>query len=565
MDIYTIRRELTESNKRLTDLNLRVTYYARVSTEKDAQLHSLSAQKDYFEKRIADNPNWTLVGGYVDEGISATSVKNRENFLKMIRDAKMHRFDLIITKEISRFARNTVDSLSFTQDLLRHGVGVLFENDNLNTLEPDSDLRLTIMSGMAQDESRKISERVSFGFKRSIERGVVLGNDSIWGYRKENGRLVIVPEEAEMVCKIFDLYANQNMGVRAIAKVLTDIGYRNTNGNPFSFSSVKGILINPKYKGYYCGNKTHKIDFRHDDVKYLPQDEWVLYEDNTAVPPIVSPELWDRANRKLKARSEKMISGDKTSYQNKYLYSGKIVCGEHNVCYHHTVYKYKSGNKELWTCKEYASGNKCRNPIIYQTEIDAVVREIYRQIICEKTEIINDLIAIYKQNGTGNSIAKSRHKLISDINTVFAKKDKLLDLVTDNRLSNEEFEQRNEAFNKQIEELRARLGALDEEEQKSINLNKTIEGLGTAISNELDFTQELGRDVIDSFIEKIVVHKNKKENQIDLEIFLKIIPTFKNGKIILIRGGNSRSLKAYDIAFNYHLECRKIEKNLKKS
>ena len=134
MDIYTIRKEMTENNKRLTDLNLRVAYYARVSTDKDEQLHSLSAQKYHFENKIAENHNWTLVEGYVDEGISATSVKNRENFLKMIRDAKMHKFDLIITKEISRFARNTVDSLSYTQDLLRHGVGVLFENDNLNTL-----------------------------------------------------------------------------------------------------------------------------------------------------------------------------------------------------------------------------------------------------------------------------------------------------------------------------------------------------------------------------------------------------------------------------------------------
>ena len=257
MDIYTIRKEMLENNKRLTDLNLRVAYYARVSTEKDAQMHSLSAQKYHFEQRIAETPNWTLVEGYVDEGISATSVKNRENFLRMIRDAKMHRFDLIITKEISRFARNTVDSLSYTQDLLRHGVGVYFENDNLNTLEPDSELRLTIMSGMAQDESRKISDRVSWGFQKSIARGVVLGNNCIWGYRKENSGLAIVEEEADMVRKIFDLYANEDMGIRAIAKLLTELGYRNTSGNPLTFSTVKGILVNPKYKGFYCGNKTH--------------------------------------------------------------------------------------------------------------------------------------------------------------------------------------------------------------------------------------------------------------------------------------------------------------------
>ena len=461
MDIHTIREEMTRNHRRLEDLNLRVAYYARVSTDKDEQLHSLAAQKYHFENRISDNPNWTLVEGYVDEGVSATTTKNRENFLRMIRDAKLHKFDLIITKEISRFARNTVDSLSYTQDLLRNGVGVLFENDNLNTLEPDSELRLTIMSGMAQDESRKISERVSFGFRKSIESGVVLGNDAIWGYRKENGKLVIVPEEAEMVYKIFDLYANENLGVRAIAKVLTDMGYKNTSGNNFSYSSIKGILVNPKYKGFYCGKKTHKIDFRHNDIKYLPKEEWVMYEDHEKVPPIVSAELWDKANRKLKERSEKMSSSDKTSYQNKYLYSGKIVCGEHGTCYHHTIYKYKNlGNKELWACKEYGNGNKCRNPLVYTTEMDAVMREVYNQIICEKTSIINELIELYKESGSTKAIAKSKHKIQADINDILAKKDKLLDLATDGRLSNEEFQQRNNSFNAQVSELRARLSLM---------------------------------------------------------------------------------------------------------
>lgn len=571
MDIYTIRKEMTKHNKRLTDLNLRVVYYARVSTEKDAQLHSLSAQKEYFENKIIQNPNWTLVQGYVDEGISATSVKNRENFLQMIKDAEMHKFDLILTKEISRFARNTVDSLSYTQDLLRHGVGVYFENDNLNTLEPDSELRLTIMSGIAQDESRKVSDRVSFGFKRAIEKGTVLGNNCIWGYRKDKGKLVIVPEEAEMVYKIFDMYANENLGVRAIAKILSESGYRNTNGNPFSFSSIKGILVNPKYKGFYCGNKTHKIDFRHDDIKHLPQDDWVLYEDNENVPPIVSPELWDKANRKLKERSAKMTNSDKTSYQNKYLYSGKIICGEHGTCYHHTIYRYKSGDKELWTCKEYGSGNKCRNPLVYTTEIDAVMHKVYNQIVCEKTTIVNELIELYKESGSTKTIAKSKHKVQSDINMILAKKDKLLDLVMDDRISNEEFELRNNAFNKQIENLRARLSELDEDEQKSLDLKKSIESLRSSISNELDFTNDLGKNVIDSFIDKIVVNKSDIENQIDLKIFLKLLPTmpqsltesspvltFGSGQIIQTRGGNSRTLKAYDLTFNYDL-CYRLE------
>ena len=157
-----------------------------------------------------------------------------------------------------------------------------------------------------------------------------------------------------------------------------------------------------------------------------------MYEDHEKVPPIVSSELWDKANRKLKERSDKMSSIDKTSYQNKYLYSGKIICGEHGDCYHHTIYKYKNlGNKELWACKRYNEGDKCRNPLVYNTEIDAVMREVYNQIICEKTSIINDLIELYKESGSTKAIAKSKHKVQSDINALLAKKDKLLDLVMD--------------------------------------------------------------------------------------------------------------------------------------
>jgi len=575
MNIYEIRQDIRARHTRISDYNLRVVYYARVSTDKYDQLHSLDAQKTYFENLLERNPNWTFIKGYVDEGLTGTKIDKRDSFIEMMRDAKMGKFDLICTKEVSRFARNTLDSLSCTRELLNYGVAVLFENDNLNTIDEDCDFRLTTMASLAQEESRKTSERLKFGFRESVQKGTVLGNDSIWGYRKEKGKLVIVPEEAEMVRKIFDLYANDNLGVRAIAKILSDSGLRNTNGNPFSFSTIKGILVNPKYKGFYCGNKTHKVHFLSNEIAYVPQEEWVMYEDHEKVPPIVSAELWDRANKKLKERSAKMISSDKTSYQNKYLYSGKIICGEHGVCYHHTIYKYKSGNKELWTCKEYGNGNKCRNPHVYTTEIDAVMREVYSQIVCEKTTIVNELIELYKEGGSTKAIAKTKHKIQSDINSILAKKDKLLDLVMDDRLSNEEFEQRNNAFNRQIEEMRARLSELEEEERKSLDFKESIETLRASIANELDFSDELGKNVVDSFIDRIVVYKSDAENEIDLKIFLKLLPANipwqkevleESGKklllgsnvIILTRGGNTKSLKEYELKFNYEL-CYYLE------
>ena len=572
MNIYEIRQDMRARHTRISDYNLRVVYYARVSTDKYDQLHSLEAQKTYFENLLARNPNWTFVKGYVDEGLTGTKIDKRDSFIEMMRDAKRGKFDMICTKEVSRFARNTLDSLSCTRELLTYGVAVHFENDNLNTIDEDCDFRLTTMASLAQEESRKTSERLKFGFRQSVEKGTVLGNDSIWGYRKEKGKLVIVEEEAEMVRKIFDLYANENLGVRAIAKILSDSGLRNTNGNPFSFSTIKGILVNPKYKGFYCGNKTHKVHFLSNEIAYVPKDEWVVYEDHEKVPPIVSAELWDKANRKLKERSEKMSSSDKTSYQNKYLYSGKIICGEHGTCYHHTIYKYKNlGVKELWTCKEYGNGNKCRNPLVYNTEIDAVMSEVYNQIICEKTTIINELLELYKESGSTKAIAKAKHKTQTDINDVLTKKKKLLDLVAKEAISDEEFKEYNNELSIQVKELRKRLAELEEEEQKSLDLKESIDELRSSIADELNFTEDLGKNVVDSFIDKIVVYKSEVENQIDLKIFLKLLPntpqnftedshilTFGNGQIIQTRGGNTRSLKAYDLTFNYEL-CYRLE------
>lgn len=572
MNIYEIRQDMRARHTRISDYNLRVVYYARVSTDKYDQLHSLEAQKTYFENLLARNPNWTFVKGYVDEGLTGTKIDKRDSFIEMMRDAKRGKFDMICTKEVSRFARNTLDSLSCTRELLTYGVAVHFENDNLNTIDEDCDFRLTTMASLAQEESRKTSERLKFGFRQSVEKGTVLGNDSIWGYRKEKGKLVIVEEEAEMVRKIFDLYANENLGVRAIAKMLSDSGLRNTNGNPFSFSTIKGILVNPKYKGFYCGNKTHKVHFLSNEIAYVPKDEWVVYEDHEKVPPIVSAELWDKANRKLKERSEKMSSSDKTSYQNKYLYSGKIICGEHGTCYHHTIYKYKNlGVKELWTCKEYGNGNKCRNPLVYNTEIDAVMSEVYNQIICEKTTIINELLELYKESGSTKAIAKAKHKTQTDINDVLTKKKKLLDLVAKEAISDEEFKEYNNELSIQVKELRKRLAELEEEEQKSLDLKESIDELRSSIADELNFTEDLGKNVVDSFIDKIVVYKSEVENQIDLKIFLKLLPntpqnftedshilTFGSGQIVQTRGGNTRSLKAYNLTFNYEL-CYRLE------
>ena len=202
MDIHNIRLELRQ--KTIYEIPMRVTFYARVSTDSEEQLNSLTNQVSYYEEMINKNYAWSYVTGYVDEGLSGISTKKRENFHRMIDDAKAGLFDLILTKEISRFARNTLDSIQYTRDLLSAGVAVFFQNDNIKTLDEDSELRLSIMSSIAQDELRKLSSRVKFGHQQAIKEGVVLGNSRIFGYYKDKGKLVIDETKAPMVRQLFE-------------------------------------------------------------------------------------------------------------------------------------------------------------------------------------------------------------------------------------------------------------------------------------------------------------------------------------------------------------------------
>ncbi len=523
MDLYTVKNQLN-SGKTIYDLPLRVTFYARVSTGKDEQLHSLSAQIQYYSETIRRVPNWTYIDGYIDEGISGTSVNKRENFLRMIDDAKAGRFDFILTKEISRFSRNTLDSILYTKELLHCGVGVFFESDNINTLMPDSELRLTIMASIAQDEVRKISERVKFGFQRAIEKGNVLGNDRIWGYRKQEGKLVIVEEEAVIVRLIFDLYANQKKGVRTIASYLTDHGYRNTLGHGFSYSTISGILKNPKYKGYYCGGKSHKIDYKINNRKYLSQEEWVMYKDEDAVPPIVSEELWDKANALLRRRSLAQSAADKSCYQNKYPYTGKIICSQHQTPYYRQLYRYKSGDKEVWQCQEYARKGKagCQSPILYTTELDEIVRLSLEHVALNKRDIIHDLIQIYTSLSDESKIRENIARCQLSIEEVQRRKDKLLDLSIDGRITDEEFSQRNDRFNAELAKLTATMDELKQDAEQTQEMTQSINALRQLITKELDFDAGFSPGIVDALLDKIVVYPTEDKSQIRVHVHLKV-------------------------------------------
>lgn len=441
MDLYEIRG-LLNAGKSIRELPLRVTYYARVSTEKDAQLHSLKAQMDYYADYIRRCPAWRYVEGYVDEGISGTAVERREGFLRMVADAGRGRFDFILTKEISRFSRSTLDSIRYTQQLLQCGVGVLFQSDGINTLAPDAELRLTILASIAQDEVRKTSERVRFGFRRAVEQGVVLGNSRIWGYEKEHGRLRVQEEEARMVRLIFQLYADERLGVRAVAERLTALGYRNRKGGGLSYSTVRGILTNPKYKGCYCGGKSAKVDYKLSVKKRLPREQWVVYEDPEAVPPIVSPQLWERANRLLAQRGGGQgASPPRTGGQTRYPYSGKLVCALHQLPCHRKLLRASGGAREAWMCRQYAQkGRKgCQAPILSTQELDRALTALLGELPVDWQGMRRQLLDHCAQALAHRRGQEELPRLRRERESLEERREKLLDLKLDGLLSDEEF------------------------------------------------------------------------------------------------------------------------------
>ena len=382
MNILRIRAELA-AGRPLFDLPLRVTFYARVSTDKAEQRSSLDHQVQYYTQLIASRPAWIYVPGYVDEGLSGTSTRKRESFLRMIGDARAGRFDFIITKEISRFSRSTLDSIRYTQVLLECGVGVLFQNDGINTLDPDSEFRLVVMAGVAQDEVRKLSQRLKFGFRQAIRNGHVLGSDNLWGYHKRGGVLTVHEEEARAVRRVFHLYADQGLGIRRIAQRLTQEGWTSRLGGPFNPLTVRHILCNPKYKGWYCAGKSQTVDYRTKRKLPVEEAEWVMYPD-PAVPAIVSEELWDRANALYKSRSgQARAHKSAADFHNRYPYSGKLRCALHRASFHRQVRRRGGETREVWVCRVARTQGRasCPLPAVETAELNRVLAPLLSALV----------------------------------------------------------------------------------------------------------------------------------------------------------------------------------------
>ncbi len=507
MDIHTIRMELR--TKSIYDLPLRVTYYARVSSESDEQLNSLGNQVSYYEDLIRRNLPWTFVPGYIDEGLSGISTKKRENFNRMIEDAAEGQFDLVITKEISRFARNTLDSIRYTRQLLSCGVGVFFQNDNINTFDEDAELRLSIMSSIAQDELRKLSSRVKFGHQQAIKSSVVLGNSRIFGYTKADGKLVIDEAEAPMVRELFELYATGEYSMKQLETLFWEKGYHNHNGKKIAHTTMSNLISNPKYKGYYVGNKVKVVDMFTKKQKFLPPEEWVMFKDETGeiVPAIVSEEVWDTANAVLKKRSED-VKARQGVCNHANLLTGKLFCTHCGAAYYRRDTVDRSGQKNSkWVCsgKIKNGSDSCPSFAIYESEIKPVLLEVLRDTGADAKAMIDRYMELYREIHTDGSSSKKIEEQEQIIELGEKKKQKLLQLAATGNLSDHDFFSMNKQCTAEIEQAQEALRALCEQRDSASDFKKHMD----TIRNVLQAAERdaacgvINKDFVDKYIDKI--------------------------------------------------------------
>ena len=504
MNIYYVREKLR--NCSIYDIELNVAYYARVSTEKVEQQASIKHQEEHFEELIHSNNRWKFAGSYIDDGISGMHADKREEFQRMLRDAKLGKIDMIITKEISRFARNTLDSIQYTRELLSYGVCVWFQNDGINTIDDDSEFRLTIMAGVAQDEIRKLSSRVKFGHAQSIKNGVVLGH-RMYGYSNNQGKLELIPEEADMVRMVFRDYAS-GMSTPRIEKKLWNMGYRSFKGGKISRDVIKNIIRNPKYKGYYCGGKVKVVDMFTKKQEFLPQSEWIMFKDDgSRVPQIIDETTWEKANAYLRERGE-VIKSRRTSFKNENIFTGKLFCANDGAPYWMKQHYIRGKEDVRWVCsyKIKNGAASCDSFGLAESEL----KEIIAELINKSSENIDSILEEYFEilQSSIKNIPDNKNeisRLEKQIDLLKQKREKILEYNLDGKISDDEFISRNKEYVKQIKQIESHI--LEIQNTKS---PEPVEIQLSAIKEQLEkfkgvTPQDINRQIVNELFEKITV------------------------------------------------------------
>ena len=463
---------------------IRVAGYCRVSTDKEDQANSFEAQKRYFRQYIDCHPDWELAEIYADEGITGTTTRKRTRFNRMMEDAYEGKFQLIVTKEVSRFSRNILDTIACTRDLKAMGIGVIFVLDRINTLEPEAEMLLSYLASMAQEESRRTSSRVVWGQIRQMERGVVFGR-SLLGYEVKDGVLSIEPEGAQIVRLIFHKYAMEQVSTAEIARHLSCKGYHTYRGNTvWTSSSVLKILKNEKYAGDLIQRKTYTPDFlTHAKRTNKGQVPFVTIEDHHE--PIVSREVWDLAQTRL--RQNNKHGGGACGHSNRYAFSGKIRCG---VCGSSFVgrFKYRKDGTKIrrWSCGTASKSGAAAcgmGKLVRDDDAMQMLKTAVRSLPMDHEAVIDhvtDLALEAIRDGEMGSFDDPR-RLELEIQRVQQKKEAVLDSFFSGEITKEDMQAMNRKYDGQLEGLRHRREEADLRQRE----NRDADALHAVVRSEV--------------------------------------------------------------------------------
>lgn len=505
---------------------LRVAAYCRVSTDKDDQTNSLISQRRYFADYINRHEDWVLNDVYYDEAISGTQTKKRAGFNAMIDEAMQGGIDLILTKEVCRFARNTVDTLSYTRKLKDRGIGVIFTIDNIDTRDADGELRLTIMASIAQEESRKTSERVKWGQKRRMEQGVVFGRDML-GYTVQNGTLFVNEEEVPIVRAIFHKFTNEGKGTHVIARELLEEGMRPMRVKLWSNTIILRVLRNEKYVGDLCQKKTYTPNYLTHAKKYNRGDEEMVYlKDHHK--PIIDRELWNRTQAELLRRSP---SEDvKSKHSNRYWCSGKLYCGLCGQRYVSRTKKLKNGTiYKAWRC--YAAANHgakkissfgeeigCDNGSINEKALLTCMHYCICKLQANQKELKREIMQEIKEIKGVTEKKPDTKRIQKKMDALAAKKRKAIDLMLDGLITKSDLQEQTKWYEEQLAELAEALHTAGKEDTANAAELHEYENYLTALDEIMSFdesNESLYREILD----KMVIYHDKT-----VEVWLKCVP-----------------------------------------
>lgn len=424
--------EVVRASKR----QLRVAAYCRVSTDDEEQLTSYEAQKNYYTDKIMTNKEWTMAGIFADEGITGTSARKRPEFLRMIRQCKQGKIDIVLTKSISRFARNTVDCLNYVRTLKELGIAVIFEKENMNTLEIDSEILITMLGAFAQSESESISANVRWGIRQAMKEGkATIQYKYLYGYRKgDDGKPEIIPDQAEIVRKIYDLFLS-GTPVRGIQEYLNANSVPNINGeSKWARSAIDSILTNEKYCGDVLLQKTYIDDCINKKVK-KNTGQLPMYLVQNHHEGIISHETFDAAQAEIarrsagKSPSKKNAPTGRSRYSSKYALSDRLYCGECGTRYQRCTWRNRDGSKRIvWRCVSRVDyGNKyCHDsPTLDEEPLHRAILAAINSAVKDKDNIVCNLKAAMEKElapiaGQQLSLSEIDNRL-EQLNTEFSK------------------------------------------------------------------------------------------------------------------------------------------------